>query len=453
MPFAENKSSRDSMKLFKTNLPGTPVPAKERISHLDILRGIAILFIFVANIRYLSGEYFMSEVQKEALSTNSIDRIVEILAFIFVDGKFYSIFSILFGIGFAVQYQRMGKDDKEFVPFFRRRMLGLLILGTVHLFLIWLGDILTLYALIGFVLIWFRKVSDKRLLIWSGILLLIPVVHFLFMYLTNTFYPSYLFGLHNEMASKALTNAPGVEGEAGFSLAAYFSVSSIKKLIEVNLMMPLIRLARILMEGRIFKVLALFLLGLYAGRQILEHQILTNKALLKKIILWGFIIGLPMNMLRTWVEFSYLEATFWQVAGYILNAFALTPMALAYCALIVLVINSRPSWLQWFAPVGRTALSNYLFQTLISIFVFYGVGLGYGLTLGYTAVLLFALLVFGVQIFFSSIWLTNFRFGPVEWIWRQLTYGKLISLRKSAPENTTKSTAINNNYQPQPNNT
>jgi hypothetical protein len=183
------KASPENIRLFTTDHPDIPVPNKQRIQYLDILRGIAILFILVANIRYLSGEYFIPELKKAAMVTASLDHVMEILAFIFVDGKFYSVFSILFGIGFAVQYQRMNKEDKIFVPFFRRRMLGLLIIGSVHLFLIWLGDILTLYALLGFTLIWFRHFSNKRLLIWTGVLLLMPVVHWLVMYLTDNFYP------------------------------------------------------------------------------------------------------------------------------------------------------------------------------------------------------------------------------------------------------------------------
>ena len=117
------KPEKDNLRLFTTDHPDIPVPNRERIQFLDILRGIAILFILVANIRYLSGEYFIPDLQKAAMKTSSLDQVMEILTFIFVDGKFYSVFSILFGIGFAVQYQRMMNDDKFFVPFFRKRML------------------------------------------------------------------------------------------------------------------------------------------------------------------------------------------------------------------------------------------------------------------------------------------------------------------------------------------
>jgi uncharacterized protein len=429
----DKNPSSANIRLFTTDHPDVPVPNKERIQFLDILRGIAILFILVANIRYLSGEYFIPELQKGAMKTASLDHVMEILAFIFVDGKFYSVFSILFGIGFAVQYQRMNKDDKVFVPFFRKRMMGLLIIGGVHLFLIWLGDILFLYAIMGFTLIWFRHVSNKRLLIWTGVLLMMPVFHWLAMYLTDNYYPVWFFRLHNEMVAAAGLEMTGGPNNSRFSHADYIAISNVAQLLEVNLVMPLRRLGGLLWEGRIFKVLALFLLGVWAGRQILERNILLNTALLKKATLWGVAIGLPLNLLRTWVEFSDLNGDLWPLSKFILNALALTPMAISYCAAVAIVVTRRPRWLGWFAPVGRTALSNYLFQSLICIFIFYGVGLGYGGTLGYSGVVLIALVLFGWQIVFSTFWLRHFRFGPVEWIWRQLTYGKLIKLWKPAP--------------------
>jgi uncharacterized protein len=139
-----------------------------------------------------------------------------------------------------------------------------------------------------------------------------------------------------------------------------------------------------------------------------------------------------MNLLRTWVEFgSVLEGVGSNFLEYLLNFLGLTPLALAYCSIVALIVVRGKAWLNWFAPIGRTALSNYLFQTIISVFFFYGIGLGYAFSYGYWFSVTFALIVFAWQILFSSAWLRYFRFGPVEWIWRQLTYGKLIRLKKS----------------------
>ncbi len=186
------------------------------------------------------------------------------------------------------------------------------------------------------------------------------------------------------------------------------------------------------MEGRAFKVLGLFLIGMYAGRQILENDLLSDTRLIKKIIWSGLVIGLPMNLLRTWVEFgSENEGAMSDFPEYLLNFLALTPMALGYCAIVALMVTRGKAWLKWFATIGRTALSNYLFQTIISVFFFYGIGLGFAFSYGYWFSVLFVLIVFALQILFSSIWLQYFRFGPVEWIWRQLTYGRVIRLKKS----------------------
>jgi uncharacterized protein len=313
-----------------------------------------------------------------------------------------------------------------------KRMTGLLLIGGIHLFLLWLGDILTLYALLGFLLIFFRHFTDKKLLIWAVVLLFMPVVHWLIMYVTNTFYPAYLSGRFFELAgrilSKETTEGVGTE----FSFPTYIAITNFKTWIEINLMMPLMRLTRILMEGRAFKVLGLFLIGIYAGRQILENDLLSNTRLIKKIMWWGLVIGLPMNLLRTWVEFgAEYEGAMSDFPEYVLNFLALTPMALGYCAIVALIVTRRKAWLNWFAAIGRTALSNYLFQTIISIFFFYGIGLGFAFSYGYSFSVLFVLIVFALQILFSTLWLRYFRFGPVEWIWRQLTYGKVIRLKKS----------------------
>ena len=428
----ESKLHSEKIQLFESNRPDTPVPNKERILYLDILRGIAILFIFLANIKFLSGVYFTSDAEKLSMNTATLDYVLRVLDFLFVDGKFYSVFSILFGIGFAVQYQRMKNDDSVFVPFFMKRMTGLLLIGVIHLFLLWLGDILTLYALLGFLLISFRHFTNKKLLIWAVILLFMPVFHWLIMYFTNTFYPAYLAERFFELAGRILSKETTEGLGSDFSLPAYLAITNFKTWSEINLIMPLLRLSRILMEGRAFKVLGLFLIGIYAGRQILDNNLLSNTRLIKKIMLWGLVIGLPMNLLRTWVEFgSENEGAMSDFPEYLLNFLALTPMALGYCAIVALIVTRRKAWLNWFANIGRTALSNYLFQTIISIFFFYGIGLGFAFSYGFSFSVLFVLIVFALQILFSSIWLRYFRFGPVEWIWRQLTYGKVIKLKKS----------------------
>ena len=132
-----------------------PIKDEDRIIYLDILRGIAIFFIFSANIVYFSGHFDFPKENRLASTLFIFDEYLDYILYALVDGKFYSLFSLLFGIGCAIQYQNLIKRNKPFAPFFRRRMFWLLVFGLIHLHFFWLGDILTLYALLGFVLILF----------------------------------------------------------------------------------------------------------------------------------------------------------------------------------------------------------------------------------------------------------------------------------------------------------
>lgn len=409
----------------------TPVSSNDRILYLDILRGIAILFIFLHNIPTFSGTVFYSDEKSLSFVTSSIDHFLEILAFILVDGKFYSIFSILFGIGYVVQYNSAMRSGKSFNPFFRRRMFGLLLIGSAHLFLIWLGDILTLYALLGFVLISFQNFDDKRLLKWAVILLLLPIVQWFFMYATGLYYPYLFYDIFDQYAASQgmiLTDWMGV-GIEMLDPMDYLALTQIDMVLSLNLAGPLIRLGDLLMDGRFFKVLALFLLGIWAGRQILDRNIHQNKSLLIKIAVWGFAIGLPMNIFRTIIKYSSLSGDFWTFISYVTHAGGVVPLACGYTAGIALIVLSRQRILGWFAPVGKMALSNYIFQSFIAIILFYGIGFGYAGSFGYSITVIIALAIFAWQIMFSMMWLKYFRFGPVEWLWRQMTYGKWIPNR------------------------
>jgi uncharacterized protein len=198
---------------------------------------------------------------------------------------------------------------------------------------------------------------------------------------------------------------------------------------QMQVKLPAFRLGMILMEGRIFKVLALFLIGIWAGRQILDKNVLENTSFLKKVTLWGFAIGLPFSILRSLVEFGSFRGDVLDFLYFVFYALGVVPLACGYAAGIALIVISKPKALAWFAPVGRSALSNYLFQSVIAIFIFYGIGLGFTRQFGFSTVVAIALAIFAWQVLFSTIWLRYFRFGPVEWVWRQLTYGKFISLR------------------------
>ena len=148
-----------------------PLPVRERIQALDVLRGVAVAGILLANVLVFFGLIFMPPDRVAALPTVAADRVALFLEHVFVDGKFYSVFSLLFGIGFGVQLARGGDAA---LPRFKRRLRILLGIGAIHAFLIWAGDILMLYALLGFTMPWFARKSNRELLRWTVILLAVP---------------------------------------------------------------------------------------------------------------------------------------------------------------------------------------------------------------------------------------------------------------------------------------
>lgn len=384
-----------------------PIGNTDRILFLDILRGIAILFIFLANISYLSGTLFYSKTVASSFPSAQIDHALEVVFFTLLDGKFYSIFSILFGIGLVVQYNSLAMNKRSFVPFFSRRMLGLLLIGSSHLVFVWPGDILTLYALLGFLLIGFRNFSNKLLIRWAIILLLLPILHWLFMVVSDNFYPVALFKFVSARAAEFGVAYVDGAGNPRFDPSAQLAVQDFSQWFKMQVNLPLMRLGNILLEGRFFKVLGLFLIGIWAGRQILNNNILENTVLLRKIAFWGLIVGLPINILRAVVEYGDQSGLLWDFMFYLFYALGVVPLACGYAAGIALIVIHRPAWLKWLAPVGRTALSNYLFQTFISIFIFYGIGLGYTGRFGYSSVIAIALLIFAWQVLFSTVWSTH----------------------------------------------
>src|SRR6266550_8505768 len=155
----------DSTKL------ASPLPAHERIQALDVLRGVAVAGILLANVQVFFGLTFIPPDRVAALPTAAADSVASFLERVFVDGKFYSIFSLLFGIGFGVQLARGGDSA---LPRFKRRLRILLGIGAIHAFLIWAGDILLLYALLGFTMPWFARKSNRELVKWTVILLATP---------------------------------------------------------------------------------------------------------------------------------------------------------------------------------------------------------------------------------------------------------------------------------------
>ena len=397
----------------------SPVRSSERHVILDILRGIALFGICLANFPEFSLYTFLNKDVVEAMPTADIDHVVKYLQYIFVDGKFYSLFSLLFGIGFTIIMSNLLKKNGNGMLIFYRRMAILLMIGFMHLMLLWAGDILLLYALVGMILPLFRNLSDRKLLTIATIFILFPIVIDTTRVVLD-YDPSALV----MMANQYFNEMNGINDD-NFAIwlrdgQTYLDV------LKFNLSGSFIRCQEFIEGNRAFKVLGLFLFGLYIGRNKL-YDLNKNITLLKKVRFYGFLIGLPLSCLYAWIAMN--DTPSGVVGRSIAYSFSVIPMCLAYISTVCLWYSSRKSKkLSFLAAPGRMALTNYIGQSVFGMIIYYGIGFGLGASMGLAHVELVATAVFIIQMIFSYVWLKYFQFGPLEWVWRMLTYGKALKL-------------------------
>jgi uncharacterized protein len=400
----------------------SPISLRERIEILDVLRGLAVGGILIGNMQWFSGYGMMPE----ALAANNplADRITLFLVHFLVEGKFYSIFSFLFGFGFALQISRADEHGDAKASLFKRRLFWLLIIGVLHAYLLWAGDILSIYALTGFVLILFRRKSTESLLKWASALIVIPVLTYILLYILFVSFAPPEIAATIEKAqvdswNEALQTVPH---------------DNFLQIISVyNLHYIFGRYAGLILQMRLPKILAMFLLGFYAYRRGYFQNLSRHQPFIRKVFLYGLVVGLAGNIAFAALagQEALIPPTPVGIVGVIAYAFGVPALALAIIAVIAMLWQKAAGRkvLARFAPVGRTALTNYLLQTVICVFIFYGYGFGLFGKVGATGATLIALGIFLVQIFLSALWLKFFAYGPMEWIWRQLTYRQRLDLR------------------------
>jgi uncharacterized protein len=413
-----------------------PVDAGERLVLLDVLRGFALCGVFVSNVAmWFSGRSFFTRAQSEAFMASAplVDKVFGIGTAVLVFGKFITLFAFLFGLGFALQLSRAEARGSSIAPLYARRLGVMLLLGVSHLFLLWYGDILSTYALLGFALLLFHKRMDRTLLVWAAFLIFVL--------------PLVFTGI-----SKLLPLLSGPVSEAAQALAKEQAAARKAQTLEVFQSGSYLDVVGAnaayyfgdFVTGMLYvlpPLLGRFLLGLLAGRRRYFHEPAQHRSFFRKLM-WGALgVGLLTSaaVVAVW-QLTRLklipEGAAWmgplmssvrQVAELGVAAFYLSGLTLLFL---------RPAWekrLSVLAPVGRMALTNYLTQTVVSLLFFYGFGLGFISKLGPAACVGLTLGFFCLQVVLSHLWLAHFRFGPVEWVWRSLTYGKAQPMRR-APE-------------------
>lgn len=400
----------------------SPVRSSERYVILDALRGFALLGICMANFPEFSLFTFLKPEAAAALPTAAIDRFVRYLTYVFVDGKFYTLFSLLFGIGFSLIITHAMQKGADGFRIFYRRMTVLAVIGFLHLMFIWSGDILMLYALLGLLLPCFRHVSDRGLLTWAAVLLIVPVFIDLACEVAE-FYPA-----RRVVELQAYYCAKYGITEENF---AYWlrDINDYEGMFQFLIQGALVRVQEFMDGNRYFKVLGLFLIGFYIGRKHMYADLESRRLWLKHVCRAGMLAGLPLSLVYAW---SCMNAhPLGLTAHSVLYLLSVYPLGFAYMAgLCLLYLKSKNGWFwKWLAAPGRMALTNYIGQSVIGVCLFYGIGLGWGADIGATYTEGIVLAVYVLQVVFSRLWLSAFRFGPLEWGWRMLTYGKWFRLR------------------------
>ncbi|WP_323382150.1 DUF418 domain-containing protein [Myxococcus dinghuensis] len=408
----------------------------ERVTLVDVLRGFALCGVFVSNsVSWFSGRVMMPRDQSQALSASAFETAVTHLYNFFVNQKFVTLFAFLFGLGFSIQLARAQARGASVVPVYSRRLLVLLGIGLTHQYAIWCGDVLNAYALVGFVLLLFRARSDRTLFYWAvTMLVVVPLVYAV----VDRFVPIWLHGA--ELAKDAAKATRALETASRARLLEALSGESFWG--------SLVGTARFNVEGMLRPqrllwmglILGRFLLGLLAGRHLLLQDLERHRAFHGKLLRWGLLVGILGN--GFFVVTSRLRAegvvdvsgADWMVLSSTLQELGYLGLAAAYLAGFALA--SREPWSQrvfgWFSPVGRMALTNYLTQSVVSVWLYNGWGLGFIAKVPPSWSVGVALGIFVVQTFISRWWLARFRFGPAEWLWRSLTYGKAQPMRLGA---------------------
>jgi len=384
----------------------------QRIAILDSMRGFALCGIIFANLVSFTGFYSLSFAEIKALPW--LDRGVLFAIDFLVEGKFYSVFATLLGAGFWLQYRRFRRDRRDFSIFWLRRMAVLFVIGITHMYFVWHGDILTLYSLLGVCLLLFVRVKDRVLLPCIGLFLFFPLlIHALLMATHGHAFWSSVGGF--------VYNLKSALGYQGVTLLALRAEGSAIDVFWGNILSAIPRPMSYLKTGRPFQVFGQFLLGVYLARVYLQGKApIPGKRQIVMLLLAGSVLNLIYAYIKylTGSPFGVDELGLFQGVVY---HFGCTLMAFGYMALLYR-LSHRGVRFENLARLGRMALTMYLMQSILCVLVFYAYGLAWMGKVPFYSVALFGTVILSIQFMFARFWLGRFQFGPMEYLWRRLSY-------------------------------
>jgi uncharacterized protein len=384
-----------------------PVAPQDRILAIDVLRGIALFGVLAIN---LATEFRVSIFQRflpTPPSASWIDRIIESILMIGIDSKAFALFSFLFGVGLAIQFDHFSGSSRRLVLLLRR-LLVLLIIGVIHLVLIWNGDILVEYALAGFIVLPFLF-GPKRLLVAAAAI-------GLGLYFLGPLLPLWSLPSRSWMA-RHVAEAIEVYGSGGFVDVLSFRIREVPAIVPLHVMVfP--------------RTLALMLLGVVAWRSGAFERTPGARRMLAR----GAVLGIALGGA---IAISVASHSLGSGRGTLIAERASTILlAGGYGAIVIWAVNYTGAGrlLTWAAPVGRMAFTNYLMQSVIFGWIFYGYGLGFFGKLGIGAAMAIGIAVYVAQVVMSALWLRSYLFGPVEWTWRSAMYGRVQAFKRTSPQ-------------------
>lgn len=395
-----------------------PIEFNKRIFEIDGIRGFALLGILMMNIMSFAGPDLDDSFTgtRSEIYTGFWNELSLFFINTFVTTNFYTMFSFLFGLGFYIFLSRAEKKTQSTAALFLRRIALLLVFGLLHGILLWYGDILWTYAVTGLFLLLFYKFKPKvNLIIAVGLLSLTTIIVL-------------LSSIGTYMMNIAATNT-GMQSETFmFSLNMTETIlhGSYGDIVGMNATILGLSAA-----GAIFvipNVLAMFLLGLYAGQKGYFNNLSGHKQLLRKTAVIGIGIGLPVKVftgyLTTYQGHDNVLVQLAQLSSTIGGPL----MSIGYIAALALILLKLPKLVRLLQPVGQMALTNYIGQTVIMLVIFYVFGLFNSINAVWFIPI--ALGVFILQLIVSHFWMKYFSYGPLEWIWRNFTYLKMMPFRK-----------------------
>ncbi|WP_102271867.1 DUF418 domain-containing protein [Cytobacillus massiliigabonensis] len=384
------------------NQPLRSITEQERIISLDIMRGFAILGIFLVNMLTFHSPF--PNFDPYEWWSNTADKAIYTFIDIFVQASFYTLFSLLFGYGLVIMWERSKVRGLSFSLIGIRRLSFLLIMGFLHAFIIWHGDILITYAIMGFLFLLFIRMTGRNLMITGLLLYIIP----------NLFVSLLLLVSSLVVPAEDLTIYDSEQAETAMQVYqngsfAEITIQRIGDWYETN------NLANA--PIMFISIFPLFLIG--GGAAKLKW--LEKPKVHKRFLTWLASLSLVIGILFKLIPYI-LGKNF--ATEYMQDSFGGPLLAIGYGLTIALAIE-KTVVLKILSPlsyVGKLSISNYLFQSIASTLIFYNYGLGlYGKVSVVTGTVM-VVLIYILQIAGSRLWISRFYYGPVEWIWRSFTY-------------------------------